>query len=107
MPSQRMLGIFLRLAQPAQAYLLLPAESVYSSSSLQQHHAQEGSSMRQGKFWFAMSGMLAVLVMALMLPADAVAASKYKLLHRFAKGRADGRYPTPDSLRRGGESLRH
>ena len=48
--------------------------------------------MRQGKFWFAMSGMLAVLAMALMLPADAVAASKYKLLHRF-KGRADGRYP--------------
>jgi uncharacterized repeat protein (TIGR03803 family) len=48
-----------------------------------------GSSMRQEKFWFAMSGMLAVLAMALMLPVGAAAASKYKILYRF-KGSPDG-----------------
>jgi uncharacterized repeat protein (TIGR03803 family) len=39
--------------------------------------------MRQKKFWFTMSGILAVLAIALMLPTGAGAASKYKVLHRF------------------------
>jgi uncharacterized repeat protein (TIGR03803 family) len=44
--------------------------------------------MRHTIFRFRMSGILAVLVMAHMLSAGAVAAIKYKVLHRF-KG-ADG-----------------
>jgi uncharacterized repeat protein (TIGR03803 family) len=48
--------------------------------------------MRQKKFWFRMSGILAVLAMALILPAGAAAASKYKVLHRF-KGPAGGQTP--------------
>jgi uncharacterized repeat protein (TIGR03803 family) len=47
--------------------------------------------VRQKKFWFVMSGILAVLTMALMLPTEAVAASKYKVLHKF-KGK-DGARP--------------
>jgi uncharacterized repeat protein (TIGR03803 family) len=39
--------------------------------------------MRENKLWFRMSGILAVLTMALMLPAGAGAASKYKVLSRF------------------------
>jgi len=48
--------------------------------------------MRQKKFWFTIGEILALLVMALMLPALAVAASKYKVLHRFTGG-ADGANP--------------
>jgi uncharacterized repeat protein (TIGR03803 family) len=48
--------------------------------------------MRQKKFWFTISEILAVLAVALMLSTNATAASKYKVLHRF-KGRADGRAP--------------
>jgi uncharacterized repeat protein (TIGR03803 family) len=48
--------------------------------------------MRQKKFWFTISGILAVLAMALMLPTGAVAASKYKVLHKFTGG-ADGSNP--------------
>jgi hypothetical protein len=40
--------------------------------------------MRQKKFWFEMGGILAVLTIALMLPTGAMAASKYKVLHKFA-----------------------
>ena len=40
--------------------------------------------MRQQKFWLGMSGILAVSVMALMLPAEALAASKFHVLYRFA-----------------------
>jgi hypothetical protein len=47
MPSQRMLSGSSSAAQPAQARLLLPAESVHSSTSFQQPHAEEGNSMRQ------------------------------------------------------------
>jgi uncharacterized repeat protein (TIGR03803 family) len=47
--------------------------------------------MRQKKFWFNMNGILAVLALALILPAGAVAASKYKVLHRWGHG--DGKYP--------------
>ncbi len=42
--------------------------------------------MRQEKVGFVMSGILAVLVMALILPAETLAASKYKVLHRFNGG---------------------
>jgi uncharacterized repeat protein (TIGR03803 family) len=49
--------------------------------------------MRKRKFWFSMSGILAVLAMALMLPAGAVAAGKYKVLRRF-KGGEDGAFLT-------------
>jgi uncharacterized repeat protein (TIGR03803 family) len=48
--------------------------------------------MRQKKFWFWVSGVLALLAMALMLPGQAVAASKYKVLHRF-KSPAGGEFP--------------
>jgi uncharacterized repeat protein (TIGR03803 family) len=47
--------------------------------------------MRQKTFWLMMTRILAVLTMALMLPTEAAAASKYKVLHRF-KGK-DGAYP--------------
>jgi uncharacterized repeat protein (TIGR03803 family) len=39
--------------------------------------------MRQKRFWFTMSGILAVLAVALMLPGQAVAAGTYKILHTF------------------------
>ena len=39
--------------------------------------------MRQKKFWFVISGILVLLAMVLMLPTGAVAAGKYKVLHRF------------------------
>jgi uncharacterized repeat protein (TIGR03803 family) len=39
--------------------------------------------MRQEKFWFTIGGIVTVLAVALMLPTGAVAASKYKVLHRF------------------------
>jgi uncharacterized repeat protein (TIGR03803 family) len=39
--------------------------------------------MRQKKLWFMFTGVLTVLGMVLMLPAGSVAASKYKLLHKF------------------------
>jgi uncharacterized repeat protein (TIGR03803 family) len=39
--------------------------------------------MQQKKFWFTMSGILAVLALALMLPGQAVAAGAYKILHTF------------------------
>jgi uncharacterized repeat protein (TIGR03803 family) len=48
--------------------------------------------MRQEKFWFGMSGILAVLALALMLPAGAEAASKYKTLYKFTGGK-DGSSP--------------
>jgi uncharacterized repeat protein (TIGR03803 family) len=48
--------------------------------------------MRQKKLWFTMSGILAVLAVAFMLPTGVVAASKYKVLYRF-KGGADGAGP--------------
>ncbi len=48
--------------------------------------------MRRKKSWFRMSGILIVLAVALMLPAQAVAASKYKVLHKFTGG-ADGGLP--------------
>ena len=48
--------------------------------------------MRQKKFWFAMSEILAVLVMALMLPTGVLAAGKSKMLHMF-KGHGDGKHP--------------
>jgi uncharacterized repeat protein (TIGR03803 family) len=47
----------------------------------------------QKKFWFTMSGVLAVLAVALLLPVGAGTASKYKVLHRF-KGH-DGANPDP------------
>jgi uncharacterized repeat protein (TIGR03803 family) len=46
--------------------------------------------MRQKKLWFRMSRILGVLAIILMLPAGAVAASKYKVLHRFTG--KDGAY---------------
>jgi uncharacterized repeat protein (TIGR03803 family) len=49
--------------------------------------------MRQKKFWFRVSGILAVLAIAIMLPTGTVAASKYKVLHRF-KGKDGG---SPDA----------
>jgi uncharacterized repeat protein (TIGR03803 family) len=49
--------------------------------------------MWQKNFWFGTIGILAVFTIALMLPAGAVAASKYKVLHRFAGGK-DGGGPT-------------
>jgi uncharacterized repeat protein (TIGR03803 family) len=52
--------------------------------------------MRQKKFWFTLSGILAVLAMALMLPAGAVAASKYKVLHKFTG--KDGALPSSDLI---------
>jgi uncharacterized repeat protein (TIGR03803 family) len=48
--------------------------------------------MRQKKFWFAISGIVAVLAVALMLPTQTVAASKYKVLYKFTGG-ADGGNP--------------
>jgi uncharacterized repeat protein (TIGR03803 family) len=48
--------------------------------------------MRRQKSWFTMSGILAVLALAVMLPAGSRAASKYKVLHRF-KGATDGANP--------------
>ena len=39
--------------------------------------------MRQKKFWFRMSGILAVLATALLLPTGAAAASTFKVLHEF------------------------
>jgi uncharacterized repeat protein (TIGR03803 family) len=48
--------------------------------------------MRQEKFWFTIGGIVTVLAVALMLPAGAVAASKYKVLHKFTGG-ADGGSP--------------
>jgi uncharacterized repeat protein (TIGR03803 family) len=48
--------------------------------------------MRQKKFWFAISGILAALAMALMTPAGAGSASKYKVLHSF-KGSPDAANP--------------
>jgi uncharacterized repeat protein (TIGR03803 family) len=39
--------------------------------------------MRQKKFWFVISGILVVFAVALILPTQTVAASKYKVLHRF------------------------
>ena len=39
--------------------------------------------MRQEKFWFTIGGIVTVLAVALMLPTQTVAASKYKVLHRF------------------------
>jgi uncharacterized repeat protein (TIGR03803 family) len=54
--------------------------------------AEEGNSMRQKRFWFMMSGIPAVLALALMLPAGVGAASKYKVLHRFT-GKPDGAFP--------------
>jgi uncharacterized repeat protein (TIGR03803 family) len=39
--------------------------------------------MRQKKFWFTVSGIMAVLAMALMLPTRAAAANKFKVLYRF------------------------
>jgi uncharacterized repeat protein (TIGR03803 family) len=51
--------------------------------------------MRQKRFWFTISGILAGLALALILPAQAVAASKYKVLYRF-KGDTDG--ATPNGL---------
>ena len=39
--------------------------------------------MRQNKLRLTRSGILAVLALALMMSAGAVAASKYKVLHRF------------------------
>jgi uncharacterized repeat protein (TIGR03803 family) len=39
--------------------------------------------MRQNKLWFMFSGTLAVLAVALILTAGAVAASTYKVLHKF------------------------
>jgi uncharacterized repeat protein (TIGR03803 family) len=39
--------------------------------------------VRQKKFWFAMSGILAVLAVALVLPTGAGAASKYNVLYKF------------------------
>jgi uncharacterized repeat protein (TIGR03803 family) len=48
--------------------------------------------MRQKKFWFTVSEILAVLAVALMLPTGAGAASKYKVLYKF-KGKGDGASP--------------
>jgi uncharacterized repeat protein (TIGR03803 family) len=48
--------------------------------------------MRQKKYWFTISGILAVLALPLMLPTGAVAASKYKVLHRFTGG-SEGSQP--------------
>ena len=39
--------------------------------------------MRQKKFWFRMSGILAVLATALLLPTGAAAASTFKVLHEL------------------------
>jgi uncharacterized repeat protein (TIGR03803 family) len=39
--------------------------------------------MRREKFWFTMSGILAVLPMALILPPEVLAASKFHVLYRF------------------------
>src|SRR6266702_2010809 len=47
--------------------------------------------MRHGKLWFGVSGILAVLATALLLPTGAAAASTIKLLHEF-KGK-DGEFP--------------
>jgi len=47
---------------------------------------------RRKKLWFGMSGILAVLALALMLPTGA-AAGTYRVLHRF-KGSPDGAFPT-------------
>ena len=48
--------------------------------------------MPQKKFWFTLSGILAVLAVALVLSAQAAAAGKYKILHRFTGG-LDGADP--------------
>ena len=48
--------------------------------------------MRQKKFWFMLWGILVMFALALILPRQAVAASKYKVLHRFTGG-ADGANP--------------
>jgi uncharacterized repeat protein (TIGR03803 family) len=56
---------------------------------------REGNFMRHKKFWFRMSGILAVLAVGLMLPTGAVAGTKYKVLHRFTDGNDGG---TPTSL---------
>jgi uncharacterized repeat protein (TIGR03803 family) len=53
--------------------------------------------MRQNKFWSTMSGILVVLAVALMLPAGAAAASKYKVLYKFTGG-ADGGGPNGDLI---------
>jgi uncharacterized repeat protein (TIGR03803 family) len=51
--------------------------------------------MRQKKFWFTMSVILAVLALAIMMPTGAGAASKYKVLYKFCSLRhcADGANP--------------
>jgi uncharacterized repeat protein (TIGR03803 family) len=64
-----------------------------SSSFVSAASEEGGNSMRQKKFWFTVSEILAVLAVVLMLSAGAGAASKYKLLHRFNGGRADGASP--------------
>jgi uncharacterized repeat protein (TIGR03803 family) len=48
--------------------------------------------MRQKKFWFRVSGILAVLATALVLPTEAGAANTFKVLHRFTG--KDGAYPS-------------
>ena len=48
--------------------------------------------MRQKKLWFATSGILAVLAMALMVPVGTAAAKKYKVLYKFTGG-MDGASP--------------
>jgi uncharacterized repeat protein (TIGR03803 family) len=93
MPSQRMLSGSSQAAQPR---LLLPAESVHPSTWFQERLEEGGNSMRQKKFWFTMSGILAVLAVALMLPTGTVAASKYKVLHRFTG--KDGALPSSDLI---------
>jgi uncharacterized repeat protein (TIGR03803 family) len=90
MPSQRMLSGSSSDHTAEQARLLLPAESVHSSSSFQQRVEEEGNSMRQKKFWFGMSGIMAALAMALMLPTGAVAASKFHVLYRFPSENVGG-----------------
>jgi uncharacterized repeat protein (TIGR03803 family) len=53
--------------------------------------------MRQKKFWFAVSSIVAVLALGLMVPVGAGAASKYKVLYKF-KGGADGAFPIGDLI---------
>jgi len=53
--------------------------------------------MQQKKFWFTLSAILAVLGVALMLPASAEAISKYKVLYTFTGG-GDGGDPEDNKL---------
>jgi uncharacterized repeat protein (TIGR03803 family) len=92
MPSPRGFWIFFR-SHIGQGLVCFPRRNcLYLWVRFRYLAKIEDNSMRQKQLWFTLFGILIVLAGALMLPAGAVAASKYKVLYRF-KG-LDGVSPT-------------